>query len=264
MGDIKGKHRLLYIKRPGDPAFRRVGFLLVNSWNTSVGFLPTTTRNNKGYKTQRPVEKESTIAFTAVLFQDGDLAAKLGYKELREMLDLDELFTWKLEAAGESFTDVGRGHLQSLGEAADWQDSVFFEGSILNYGKPFSDVDTTPPTTPVLYSSQDPDGPSALLTWTPVTDNNLVAGYQLRKVQGSGTEIIDVGNLTSYTDTSVAYLSNYEYNVRAYDITGNYSGWSNKRLVSVPVPDGGELPDYKQYQDGTIRLTQSGVTKIWQ
>lgn len=267
MAEIKGKERLLHIKRSTDSEYRRVGFLITNGYNTTIGFLPTTTRANDGFKTQEPIEIESVIPFTCVMFSDGDLATKVGYKEIREITEAGEQFSWKLEALNQNFTNFGEGHIESLSETADYADAVIFEGSIRQFGKPRNEADTTPPTTPLLNiptTTQDGSSFTVNLSWTEATDNLAVAGYELRKTYNGKSEIIPVGDVLSFEDNGVAQGRTYAYNVRAFDTFGNYSGWSNKRTVLIPIPS--SIPNQttaKIYSDGTEKIYSNGIIKIY-
>ena len=74
------------------------------------------------------------------------------------------------------------------------------------------------------------------------------------------SEIIDVGNVTSYIDFAVQYFTYYSYNVRSYDAAGNYSPWSNKVLAYIPLPFGQPNPEYLELENGNTLLAESGLS----
>ncbi len=260
MAAIRGKFRILYIKTAGQD-WRRVAHLRVNSWQSTVDFLPTTTRANKGHKTQRPVSIGDTISFSAIIFQDNDVVGKVGYKELKKIKNARTLFDWKLQADGEAFIDAGRGHLASLGETADVGDVMTYEGSIQVYGAPLDLSDVDPPTRPILsINNIDAFELSADLTWTESFDTNALSSYELRISESSGEDIlIDVGNVNEYKLFWLRYFVYFSVNVRAIDIAGNKSAWSAKRLLYIPLPSGVPAVDYMQFEDGGTILDESGI-----
>ena len=100
-------------------------------------------------------------------------------------------------------------------------------------------------------------------------DDVAVTGYEVRAIEttSGNTETIDVGNVLTRAYGAIQQGFTYAFNVRAYDIAGNYSPWSNKRLYTVPV--GGDAADQTnpyifqdgvsyQFQDGEAYQFQSG------
>lgn len=264
MAVVNGDIRILHIKRAGGE-FKRVAHLTVNSWESSLDFISTTTRYNAGYKTQRPVSQSDAIGFSAIIFDDADVVGKLGYKELREVKDNKELIEWKLEAFNRGFTDAGRGHISSLTETAPFGDVLSYESSIMVYGRPLNIVDVLPPTAPLLNPIlQKSVGYDVDITWTVSTDNILVTGYELRKQEGKAVTVIDVGLVQIFTDNGLAVLQTYGYNVRSYDAAGNFSPWSNKRNIQLRPASGIPVPVYKNTQNNNTKLYQNGAPKIYQ
>jgi acid phosphatase type 7 len=91
--------------------------------------------------------------------------------------------------------------------------------------------DTTKPTAPTSLTANAGSGQVAL-GWNASTDNVGVTGY---KVYRGGTEIASLGNVTSYTDPSVAGSTTYSYTVRALDAASNLSDPSNTATVTTPA-----------------------------
>ena len=88
-----------------------------------------------------------------------------------------------------------------------------------------------PPTAPSNLTAVA-SGPTRVnLNWTASTDNVGVAGYQVVR---NGSQIA-TSIITSYSDTTVAAGTTYNYIVRAYDAAGNVSPDSNTASVTTPT-----------------------------
>ena len=79
-----------------------------------------------------------------------------------------------------------------------------------------------------------------------------VTGY---KVYRGGTEIASLGNMTSYTDTTVAGSTTYSYTVRAVDAAGNLSDPSNTATTTTPAQTSFTIP-----AEADARVEQSTPT----
>lgn len=86
--------------------------------------------------------------------------------------------------------------------------------------------DILPPTIPTNLFAHSVSGTEIDLTWDASTDDVGVAGYILL----IGGYAINVGNVTSYSDTGLTPGNTYSYFVRAYDTVGHKSGWSNEAI----------------------------------
>lgn len=79
------------------------------------------------------------------------------------------------------------------------------------------------------------------LSWTPPTTNSDgtpltdLAGYKVYSGVSSGnyTQNVDVGNVTSYTATSLSVGTTYYFAVTAYDTSGNQSIFSNEMNTTI-------------------------------
>lgn len=120
--------------------------------------------------------------------------------------------------------------------------------------------DKEPPSAPsnltAGYSAED----SIIdLLWSPASDNNKVAGYEIERVEKDQTnwEKIDDSESEEYTDFNFEPQKTYFYRVRAYDQAKNYSEYSNVAEVTVgnfepniSAKDGGKISD----PDGKMTL----------
>jgi hypothetical protein len=96
-------------------------------------------------------------------------------------------------------------------------------------------------TATLQVGAQTAEAAQAALTWTAPTTNTdgtaltTLRGFKVYKATTSGnyTQSVDVGNVTSYTDSSLSDGTTYYFAVTAYDSTGNTSGYSNQASYST-------------------------------
>src|SRR5205085_6848221 len=76
------------------------------------------------------------------------------------------------------------------------------------------------------------------LSWTPSTDNVGVTGYLVERCTGAGcTNFTQVATptSTSYSDGTLSASTNYSYRVRATDVAGSLSTYSNLASTTTPA-----------------------------
>lgn len=91
-------------------------------------------------------------------------------------------------------------------------------------------ADTAAPSAPSSLAATSPDSAKVNLSWSASTDNTGVAGYRIYR---NNTEI-GSSAVNSFTDTSTAGGTSYNYTVKAYDDSGNLSAASNTATVQTP------------------------------
>src|SRR6185312_14417233 len=97
-----------------------------------------------------------------------------------------------------------------------------------------STTDTQPPTAPTITSILAKSSTEVDLSWSPSNDNTGVAGYQ---ISPNGNTVGTVsGNITAWADTSAAANTTYNYTVKAFDSSGNYSAPGSAAQVTTPSP----------------------------
>ncbi len=263
MSAISGGLRKLSIRRSTDIDFIDVGHVVSDSWSTQAEMLETTTRENNGFRSYVPAGLQSTINATCVLFQDADLTSKIGYKDLRTILEAQESIEYKLEIVGENYLYYGVMYIESLGDTADVSDLLTFEIAFRLTSQPVLFGDDTAPTAPFLNPLLvNTNGGTVTLSWTGATDDVGVVGYVVSKFDtGQPEQIINVGNVLFWTDSAIVQGRTYGYNVRAYDAIGNESPDSNKRLFTyTPVSGVDPVFEYILQENGeTIELENNGV-----
>ncbi|MBI3956552.1 MAG: hypothetical protein HY340_01015, partial [Candidatus Kerfeldbacteria bacterium] len=105
-------------------------------------------------------------------------------------------------------------------------------------------TDNTPPTAPGnLRLNGQAGSDNVPLMWDASNDGggSGVAGYRIFRCQGVGctptVQLQQIGNQTTYTDTTVSPSTTYNYHVTAFDNQNNESGPSN--VLEVVTPAGG-------------------------
>ncbi len=106
--------------------------------------------------------------------------------------------------------------------------------------------DITAPSKPTVSVNGTPTSDLVKTQWTVSTDTggSGLAGYKIYRCTGSSCTpafYASVGISTNYSDTVVAPLTTYNYDVTALDVAGNESGHSNR--LQVTTPDVPPAPD---------------------
>ncbi|OAS14724.1 hypothetical protein [Paenibacillus oryzisoli] len=114
---------------------------------------------------------------------------------------------------------------------------------------PLIGTDVTAPTTPANVTAVSPFSTKVSVAWDRSTDNAGVSGY---KVYRNGTEIATLnGNVNTYTDTGVSALTTYNYVVKAFDPSGNYSAASSTASVTTS-----DIIFYEGFESGVSAWTK--------
>ncbi len=95
-------------------------------------------------------------------------------------------------------------------------------------------TDTQNPTNPTNLSGTT-SGTQVVLTWTQATDNVGVYQYDVERQISAiiGYQSITSVNATTHTDTNLEPLGSYTYRVKARDLAGHSSGYSNIFTITV-------------------------------
>lgn len=132
-----GRNRLLYIKLDG--AWMPVGSLTSNNISESSETVPTTTRENGGWISQRPVRQNYVIDFSGLqintAFALGDFT-RMSYDYLKILKRQRVLIEWKIATNDNLYVDYGSGYITGLNEESTVDSSLKFSGTILGQGEP--------------------------------------------------------------------------------------------------------------------------------
>lgn len=134
---FKGSERVLMILIEGE--YLPIGCLTSDSFSEEVDMLNTTTRENNGWETSRPVMQRFSVDFSGLIintaFAGGDFD-KVSYDRLVTIKRSRELQEWKLTTLDGQFVHNFKGHIVSLSDAASSGELITFDGSIQGYGEP--------------------------------------------------------------------------------------------------------------------------------
>lgn len=130
---------------------------------------------------------------------------------------------------------------------------------------PGSPSDASPPGVPQLKVA-GVTGDSVVLEWTEPTDDMAVEGYDISGDAWSASTNVNempYKQATSYTVTQLSPETTYNFSVRARDISGKVSTWSNKVTVTTgkALPKslaGGNTSSLVLKSDGTVWFTGDG------
>ena len=92
-------------------------------------------------------------------------------------------------------------------------------------------ADHEAPTAPTGVEAEAVDARRVDLSWTPATDNRGVTNYEIYR---DGNLLATTGNVSSFSDTTVAPQTSYEYTIKALDAAVNRSDASNAASVTTP------------------------------
>jgi len=137
MDYVNGSDRILFIKINGD--YMPIGCLTGNTMDKNVEMMDTTTRENKSWKTSKPMFKDYSISFSGIqvnsTFAGGNFNVA-SYDRLTQLLDNSILIEWKIQGTIFPIVNYGKAYLSSLGEINNVNDFMSFSGVLTGFGKP--------------------------------------------------------------------------------------------------------------------------------
>jgi TP901-1 family phage major tail protein len=139
MQNYKGEDRILYIKIEDD--FIPIGCLTENSFSESVDTIETTTRENQGWTSVRPVMQSYSISFNGIQIltttDDGD-DTKASYDRLKSLKRDRVLLDWEIKGDSFPIVDYGKCYITDLSEATPVNELITFSGTLTGYGEAFT------------------------------------------------------------------------------------------------------------------------------
>lgn len=137
MDFYNGEDRILYIKVNG--TYLPIGCLTENSFEESSEFLDTTTKDNAGWNTSRPIQQQYSVSFSGVQVNStvaGGTFTVASYDKLKEFKRGRILLDWKIEGALYPVVDYGKGYIGTISESNVIDEFMTFTGSITGFGTP--------------------------------------------------------------------------------------------------------------------------------
>ncbi|CAB4154027.1 Phage major tail protein TP901-1 [uncultured Caudovirales phage] len=139
MENYKGEDRILYIKI--DDLFIPIGCLNQNSFSESVDTIDTTTRENLGWTSVRPVMQSYSISFDGIQIltttDEGD-TTKASYDLLKSLKRDRVLLDWQIKGNNFPIVDYGKCYITDLSEATPVNELITFAGILTGYGEAFT------------------------------------------------------------------------------------------------------------------------------
>lgn len=136
---INGEDRLLFFKI--NNSWLPVGCLTDNTLDESSEFLDTTTRDNKGWSSSRPILQSYTISFaglqinTTVAGGSFDVASLDKLKQLKRSRTLVD---WKFQGTKYPIVDYGKCYISDLSDPNVVGELISFSGSAVGFGEPLT------------------------------------------------------------------------------------------------------------------------------
>jgi len=155
---------------------------------------------------------------------------------------------------GNSYTDVGLTNGTEYTYAIDVFD-INGNYSVLSNVLTISTLDNEPPSTPVISVGTITTS-SIQVLWDASTDNIAISGYDIYRGTSSIVYIASTTD-TSYTNTGLSVGTSYTYRIKAKDISGNATVYSN--AITASTLDN-VVPSTPVISAGTVTPTSAQIS----
>lgn len=137
---LKGEDSIFFIKY--NNVWCPIACETSNSLSENVEMINTTTRDNAGWKTERPTTQSYSISLEAVLKIDNETENNnvLSYHKIRKMKRDLTLIEWKRETWAGWYIDEGRAHIIDIGDSNTVGEEITFTLDLNGYGAPLEDT----------------------------------------------------------------------------------------------------------------------------
>src|SRR4051812_37835934 len=118
MDFTNGQDRILFLKINGN--WLPIGCLNDNSMDETSEFIDTTTRDNQGWATSRPLMQSYNLSFNGLQLNttvSGGNFTIASYDKLKQLKRDKTLLDWKIQGTIYPIVDYGQGYLAQLSEA---------------------------------------------------------------------------------------------------------------------------------------------------
>lgn len=137
MDYVNGQDRILFIKFNG--IYMPVGCLTGNGLEESTELLPTTTRDNEGWETDKALTQSYTVSFTGLQVNSTLPGGNFGvasYDRLKIVKRSRVIIEWKLQGTVYPVVDYGKGIITDISSSENVGEFMTFSGNIKGFGKP--------------------------------------------------------------------------------------------------------------------------------
>lgn len=153
MENYLGDDRILYIKLQG--SWLPIGCLTSNSFSESAEMLDTTTRDNQGWTTSRPVMQSYSISFEGIEINTTMATGTFtvaSYDRLKLLKRDKILLDWKTQGTLYPIVDYGKAHIIDISDTSVVGELISFSGVMEGFGKPLVTTIGT-----IVLNSGDPN-----------------------------------------------------------------------------------------------------------
>ena len=153
MENYLGDDRILYIKING--SWVPIGCLTSNSFSESAEMMDTTTRDNQGWTTSRPVMQSYSISFEGIQINTtmaGGAFTVASYDRLKLLKRDKILLDWKTQGTVYPIVDYGKAYINEISDASSVGELISFSGNLTGFGKPLVTTRET-----VVLNNGDPN-----------------------------------------------------------------------------------------------------------
>ena len=139
MDYFNGEDRILYVKVNGN--WLPIGCLTDNSMDEISEMMPTTTRENGGWKTSRTVMQSYNLSFSGLQINTtvaGGNFNVASYDKLQELKRSAVIVDWKVQGTEYPIVNYGKCSTVSLSDSNAVGEFVTFSGTMEGFGKPLT------------------------------------------------------------------------------------------------------------------------------
>lgn len=241
----KGENQILYIY--DGSSWLPIACLTSNSFDEDVEMLDTTTTDNAGWKTSRPLNQSYRISFEGVqIVTDEITPTRYSYNLLKVFKRNRTQISWKIES--DIDTEEGLGYITELSESAPVGELLSFSGTIEGYGKPDA--------TTYYVSNSGSDANSGLTKDDTLANHPFMSTYTGSIVlKPNDTVLMNKGDIWSIASPTDHYLTiSVDGEENKMIKTSNY-GTGNLPLIKITTAS-----DYAVvYADGKAYFTFEGI-----
>lgn len=139
MNFINGNDRILYLKTNG--IYMPVGCLTSNGITEDSEMIDTTTRDNKGWKTQRPLVQSYSIPFSGVQINSTVVGGNFNIASYDKLVAFKRnklLLEWKIQGVKFPVVDYGFAYLSNIESTESVEEFMSFSGTLIGFGMPLT------------------------------------------------------------------------------------------------------------------------------
>lgn len=137
MNYVNGEDRILFIKIDG--VYMPIACLTSNGIEDNMNMIETTTRENEGWTTEKPLSQSYSVPFSGLQINStvaGGVFNVASYDRLKKIKRNRIMIDWKIQGSVYPVVDYGKGFIDVLSSIESVGEFMSFSGNIRGYGKP--------------------------------------------------------------------------------------------------------------------------------